>query len=174
MTRAPNRSRHVISTHLSLRREAAVCAWSARSASDLQPLMRRDEELVPVVCQKSIAGSCGSPAVEVEQSAESLAALDRRVAVGWSHCLFGWREQAVDDALVVTLVVIMLDVLRHRTSQVILPERHQLAQALDLIDSTKRSGTEFRLGLRAGSRRHFTPAAASTPRNSAVNSGSRS
>jgi len=32
----------------------------------------------PVMCQKSIASSCGAPVVEVEQSAQPLAALDRR------------------------------------------------------------------------------------------------
>jgi hypothetical protein len=45
-----------------------------------------------VVCQKSIAGSCGAPVVEVEQSAEPLAAFDRRIPIGGSHRLLGGRE----------------------------------------------------------------------------------
>jgi hypothetical protein len=47
----------------------------------------------------------------------------------------------------------------------------RLLKHSDLIDSTNCSATEFRSGLRAGRRRHFTAAAASTPRNSSVNSG---
>ena len=50
---------------------------------------------LPVVCQKSIAGSCGAPMVEVEQSAEPLAAFDRCVPIGGSHGLLDEREQPV-------------------------------------------------------------------------------
>jgi hypothetical protein len=42
----------------------------------------------------------------------------RRIAVGQSHRLFGWREQPVTHALVVALALIVHDVLRHRTPQV--------------------------------------------------------
>src|SRR5262249_41053346 len=41
---------------------------------------------------ESITGLCGEPVVEVEQPAQLLAALDRRVLAGWSRWLFGWCE----------------------------------------------------------------------------------
>jgi hypothetical protein len=59
----------------------------------------------PVVCQKSIASSCGAPVVEVEQSAEPLAAFDRRVLIDGSHRLLDGREQPIADTLVVALKV---------------------------------------------------------------------
>ena len=56
-----------------------------------------------VLCQMSIASSCSATKVEVEQSAEPLAALDRRIAVGRSHRLLAQHEQPVAQALVVAL-----------------------------------------------------------------------
>jgi hypothetical protein len=45
----------------------------------------------------SIASSCSATIVEVEQSAEPLPALDRRIAVGRSHRLLRRDEQPVAD-----------------------------------------------------------------------------
>src|SRR5882672_607382 len=64
-----------------------------------------DRSTDPVMCQMSIASSCSATIVEVEQSAEPLAALDRRIAVGRSHRLLGRHEQPVADTLVVPLAV---------------------------------------------------------------------
>src|SRR5215475_11011520 len=69
----------------------------------------RGEDPNDVVCQKWIADSYGAPVVEVEQPAKPFAALNRRVAVGWSHRSFGWCEQLVTHALVVALAVIVHD-----------------------------------------------------------------
>ncbi len=58
-----------------------------------------DHELDLVVCQKWIADSCRAPVVEVEQPAQPFEALDRGVAVGRSHHLFGWCKQPVGPCL---------------------------------------------------------------------------
>src|SRR6185436_9624625 len=57
-------------------------------------------------CANGIASSCCATIVEVEQPAEPLAALDRRIAVGRSLRLLGPHEQPVADTLVVPLAVI--------------------------------------------------------------------
>jgi len=82
------------------------------------------------MCQMSIASSCSATIVEVEQSAEPLAALDRRIAVGRSHRLLGRHEQPVADTLVVPLAVVMRDIFRHGTPQVAFTKGHQPVQAL--------------------------------------------
>ena len=49
------------------------------------------------------------PVVEVEQPTKPFAALDRRVVVGRSHCVFQGREQPVAGALVIAFEVIVHD-----------------------------------------------------------------
>jgi hypothetical protein len=39
-----------------------------------------DNYIAPVVCQKSIASSCGGPVVEVEQPSQPFETLDRRIS----------------------------------------------------------------------------------------------
>jgi hypothetical protein len=48
----------------------------------------RGDMVARVVCQKSIASSCGTPVVEFDRPAQWPAAPDRRVPVGRSHRLF--------------------------------------------------------------------------------------
>jgi len=71
-------------------------------------------------------------------------ALDRGVAVGRSHHLFGWCKQPVAHALVVALAVIVHDILRHRTPQVAFTKWHQLAQAFRLDREHEAFGDRIR------------------------------
>ena len=95
------------------------------------------------MCQMSIASSCSATIVEVEQSAEPLAALDRRITVGRSRRLLGRYEQPVADTLVVPLAVVVRDIFRNSTPQVAFTRGTSLLKHSDLIESTNLSATEF-------------------------------
>jgi hypothetical protein len=101
------------------------------------------------VCQKSIAGSCGAPVLEVEQSAEPLAAFDWPVPIDGSHRLLGGHQQPVAYALMVALEVVVLDVLRDRAPQVALAElltADKFRRVLTVESTTKRLSMVQRLG----------------------------
>ena len=74
-----------------LSRTLSSCTEGPRSPSVRSPRADREctaDDRHGVVCQKSIASSCGTPVVEFYRPAQWLAALDRRVPVGRSHRLF--------------------------------------------------------------------------------------
>ncbi len=118
---------------------------------------------------------CDAALVEVQEATETLAASDRRVLVGWRLARGGGRDQAVPEALMVPLRVIVLHELSHRRAKMPLAERDQFVQALRPDGQYKPLGEGIQVrGLCPGSLMGLTPASRRMRRNSSVKSGSRS
>ena len=64
-----------------------------------------------------------------------------------SFAAAGYGDQPVVEALVVALEMVVLDELRDGKAEVTFTERKSLSRHSDLMESTKRSATAFRLGL---------------------------
>jgi hypothetical protein len=75
--------------------------------------------------------------VEVQDPAEAFAALDREVVVDRRRAL---REQPVLESVMVPFEVIVLDVFGDDAPEVVLTERHDLAQAFGLDREDKPLG----------------------------------
>jgi hypothetical protein len=94
------------------------------------------------------AGLRRGSVVVAQDAAEALATRGRCSGIG---VLVGrgrdGGDQPVVEALVVALEMVVLDELRDREAEVALAERNELVGASDLMESTMRSATEFRLGL---------------------------
>lgn len=125
----------------------------------------------------NVGGLRRAAVVVAQHAAETFATRNRRSRIGVivdRHRHRDRRDQPIVEALVVAFEVVVLDELEDRETEVALAKGTSLSRYSDLMESTKRSANAFRLGLRAGSLMHLTPAAPRTAWNASVNNGSRS